>query len=215
METFSFPCEFSLKALVLILACKKQNNKSNDKLDICLCVSAHNKAHLSPSPEPMFGSWIQFTQLWEAHLTEWSRPVCGAVHSLVVHQYGDSVCRELEVQLHTCRPVLTGLARDRWTTRKKRMIFKAECKTRIYSHLHLNHCKLTADLTMKRSQKRVCSRAGHWTGILWEHKEGILQGRAYMILMKGYIVHKLISQCKAATIGCRDFHILYSPLCSV
>jgi len=61
----------------------------------------------------MFRSCVQFTQVGQPHLAEWSRPVGGPVHSLIMHQYWDTVCGELQVQLHACGPILAGLENNR------------------------------------------------------------------------------------------------------
>lgn len=42
----------------------------------------------------------------------WSRAVGGAVHSLIMHQYGHSVGCEAQVQLHSSSPVPTGLKQE-------------------------------------------------------------------------------------------------------
>lgn len=71
--------------------------------------------HSSLLPESVFSSRVQFKQLGEPHPAERPRAVGGAVHRLVVHQYRDAVSRELQVQLNSCGPVLTGLERDTQT----------------------------------------------------------------------------------------------------
>lgn len=61
----------------------------------------------------MFSSCIQFSQLWHFHLAEESWPTGGSVHGLIMHQYWDAICWELQVQFHTSRPILTGLQQNR------------------------------------------------------------------------------------------------------
>lgn len=61
-------------------------------------------------PEAVLGRSIQLLDLREAHLVERSRPVGGAVHSLIVHEHGHPVGSELQVQFNPRRSIFTGLA---------------------------------------------------------------------------------------------------------
>lgn len=51
-------------------------------LHACMCIPNYSIYFL---PESMFSSCVQFTQLGQSHLAEWSRPVGGPVYSVIVH----------------------------------------------------------------------------------------------------------------------------------
>lgn len=63
--------------------------------------------------QPVTNSSIQPLKLDELHFADFSRAVCGAVQSLVVHQHGHAIGREAEVQLHSGRPVPTSLEQEK------------------------------------------------------------------------------------------------------
>lgn len=85
----------------------------------------------------MTNSSIQPLKLDELHFADFSRAVCGAVQSLVVHQYRHAIGREAEVQLHSGRPVPTSLEQEKtrrqlslqkkFTDRQKNGFFGLQC----------------------------------------------------------------------------------------
>ncbi len=62
--------------------------------------------------QPVMSSSIQSLKLHKLHFANWSRAVGGAVQSLIVHQHGDSISGETQVQLHSSGPVPTGLKQE-------------------------------------------------------------------------------------------------------
>lgn len=60
----------------------------------------------------MFGCGVQFAHLRKAQLAQWPRSVGGPVHGFIVHQDGNTVCGELQIQLHSRCSICTGLERN-------------------------------------------------------------------------------------------------------
>lgn len=59
--------------------------------------------------QPVSSCSVQFPQLDKVQFADWSRAVGSTVHSLVMHQYWNSICCETQVQLHSSCSIFTGL----------------------------------------------------------------------------------------------------------